>query len=761
MLLKRNLLFILAIIFFGTVGLYAGGGEVRGRIHDLDGKPLKNVAVTAAGTSVKTFTDENGEFVLQVPPATTQLRLQFESAGYYPETLAYTVKDEPAVLEVSLTPRKIVKEEIKVVASRLDIPLVSNPAATSVVGEDTLGSMTRGVAVDEALQGVPGVKIDNQANGERVHMSIRGQGILSEHGLRGIQVLLDNIPLNDPSGFCPDLFDVDWAGVDELNVVRGPVAFLYGGGSAGGVVDIHTREATPTTHGELWTSGGSNGFYKTRAEISGIGHGVGYLFSLSRGAGDGYRQHSAFWGDNLYSRLTFNPTSRWHLNAVLMGTGFFNQNAEGLNLGWLAQDRRMANPDSITFNEYQKTIRFTGGLNGQWAASDKQRVSFTFYTRRTRYDEPVPSSVDHRDLVAPGGSLQYDREGGSGWLKHHFSSGVDTDGQFVDEHLRENLGNAVEGALVAKQSITQSRLAGYVTERIGLGPKWTVLLSLRGDRTSNRLEDKLKVDGVDLSGERIFTRATGRVGATWNPRKEVSLYASWGQGFLPPATEELDSNPAALGGFNKSLVPATSSGEEVGARGSLGKTFFYDVAVFRLDTRNDFERYRLDSRPLETFYRNAGQSRRCGLETSFKWLPASRVTISGAYTYSHFVYTRYDSITYGANLEGNRLPNSPSQQLFASAAFELHRSLFLEVGTQAYSRAYIDATNQTWIDSYGLLNARVSKTWQRRRGSATVFFAGKNLAAKDYIAFTEPDPDGNSYQPGPEREVFGGLQLRF
>ncbi len=757
--LKRGFPFLLAIILFGTIGLYAGGAEIRGRVRDLDGRPVQNVAVTAIGTNAKAFTNAQGEFVLQVPPGTSPLRLQFESPGFYPETLAYT--GTPAVLEVSLTPRKVVREEIKVVASRLDIPLAENPAATSVVGEDIFGSMMRGVAADEALLGVPGVKVDNQANGERVHISIRGQGILSEHGLRGIQVLLDNIPLNDPSGFCPDLYDVDWGGVDELNVVRGPVAFLYGGGSAGGVVDIHTREATPTTHGELWTSGGSNGFYKAHAQLSGIGRGVGYLFTLSRGAGDGYRQHSAFWGDNLYSKLSFNPTARWHLSTVAMGSGFFNQNAEGLNLGWLAQDRTMANPDALTFNEYQKTIRFTAGVNGQWAASEKQRISFTFYARRTGYREPVPSSVDHRDLVAPGGSFQYDLEGGSGWLKHHFSSGIDTDGQFVDEYLRQNLGNAVEGDLVAKQNVMQSRLAGYVTERIGLGAKWTVLLSFRGDRMSNRLEDKLKLDGVDLSGDRIFTRATGRVGATWSPRKEISLYASWGQGFLPPATEELDANPAALGGFNRTLVPATSSGEEVGARGNLGKSFYYDWSVFRLDTNNDFERYRIASRPLETFYRNAGQSRRYGLETSFKWLPARRITVSGAYTYSHFKYTEYDSLTYGANLDGHWLPNSPSHQLYAATAFELSRSLFMEVGTLAFSRAYVDATNQAWIDGYGLLNARISKTWQRRRGSATVFFAGKNLTAKDYIAFTEPDPDGNSYQPGPQREVFGGLQLRF
>ena len=44
-------------------------------------------------------------------------------------------------------------------------------------------------AAEEALARVPGVRIDNQADGERVHISIRGQGVLTESGIRGIKVL--------------------------------------------------------------------------------------------------------------------------------------------------------------------------------------------------------------------------------------------------------------------------------------------------------------------------------------------------------------------------------------------------------------------------------------------------------------------------------------------------------------------------------------------------------------------------------------------
>ncbi len=123
--------------------------------------------------------------------------------------------------------------EITVTAPRVEIPLKKNPAATTVVETPILGTMPRTIAIDEALKLVPGVKVDNQADGERVHLSIRGEGILTERGTRGIKTLVDGIPLNDPSGYVSDFYDIDWTAVRRLEVLRGPAAAFYGSGSSG------------------------------------------------------------------------------------------------------------------------------------------------------------------------------------------------------------------------------------------------------------------------------------------------------------------------------------------------------------------------------------------------------------------------------------------------------------------------------------------------------------------------------------------------
>ena len=334
------------------------GGVLRGQIRDTQGRPVAGVSIAIKETGASATSDAKGQFTIATPSG-QPARIEFSARGYFP--LAQTVDAaQIQLLEVTLTAAPLVKQEAHVTAPRLDIPLAENPAAASVVGAERLGTMPRTVAAEEALVSVAGVKVDNQANQERVHVSIRGQGILTERGVRGIGVLLDGLPLNDPSGFAPDLFDVDWTGVEEVHVVRGPVAFLYGGGSSGGVIDIATVAGEGQGHSTAALSGGSNTFYKGHYDYAGkLGSAPAYL-SIARAEGEGYRVHTRFYGDNVYGKVAFHPTSRLHLNVIGSGTGYFNQNPEGLNLEQVQEDPRQPNPDSLTYNEYQKTKRASG-----------------------------------------------------------------------------------------------------------------------------------------------------------------------------------------------------------------------------------------------------------------------------------------------------------------------------------------------------------------------------------------------------------------
>ena len=660
-------------------------------------------------------------------------------------------------------------ENITVTATRVEVPLKDIAGSVTIVNEDVLKDMPKTIGADEALKLVPGVSVDNQANGERMHISMRGIGILTERGIRGIQILLDGFPLNDPSGFAPDFFDVDWSQVEKIEVLHGPMAMLYGGGSSGGVINIVTHDGGPgpaSGGADAWM--GSYDFWKAEAEVGGTSGDLNYHFSLSRDMGDGWRVHTKFFGDNLYGKLHWNPSKDFHLTYVASYTGFYSENPEGLNSDQVAQDPTQPNPDAVSKNEFQDTHRITNGVSADWKMAEGQNLNFMFLVRHWDWKESVPSSVQHRIYDQPEGSLKYDFDAALGTMKNHLSLGADINHQDIKNWSHPNMGLGVEGSdILANDSIYQRSTGLFLMDRLELNPEWGLFAGTRSDKITNELADHLKANGLDLSGSVDFKKTTSRAGVTFNPAPEFGVYADWAQGFLPPATEELYANPNAIGGFNTDLVPATSKGEEAGVRGIVGSAFSYDVALFHLTTDNDFERYRITSRPLETFYGNAGHSRRNGAEVSLTYVPVSPLTLRVAYTYNDFKYTSYTSNVYtnpdGSNdMTGHVVPNSPKQQGYFDAEYIPVKHLRLGASVEYRSKWYVDPTNVPFCDGYTLLHARIAYQFiSKGMRSAEIMISGTNLTDKKYIGFSEPDPDGNSYQPAPGRQYFAGLHVWF
>jgi iron complex outermembrane receptor protein len=661
--------------------------------------------------------------------------------------------------------------EVIVSANRISVPLRLNPGAVTLVSTPVLSTLPRSISVDEALRLVPGVRIDNQANGSRIHFSIRGQGILSERGLRGIKVLIDGIPVNDPTGFAPDLYDVDWSIIDRIEVLRGPSASLFGGGANAGILNIKTYDGGDKgINGLIYSSFGSNGFFKALAQVDGTVDKLQYRVSYSDFGGNGYRYHTAFRGDIFNEKIVWRPLEKIKITQILTVSEYFNQNAEGLNLSQL-DNPRQANPDAIPCNEYQKTKRITNGMVFEYKFSHNQAIELTGFLKATGYKEPGSSAVQYRTFITPGGSARYSLNSGGGIVRNYFSSGIDFQLQKIDEYKLPNIKIPTrtekigeismyvkEGdTLLANQTINQSSGAIFLIDRLEIGRKLNILFSMRYDMMKNSLTDKINRP-QPLSGEADFNNLTARFGMAYIFNSSFNIYANIGQGYLPPATEELINNPVSFGGFNKDLKPATSLGEEIGIRGYTGNSFYYDFTLFYMTTNNDFYRYRMPSRPLETFYGNAGSTNRKGFEAFINWTPLRNLELQCAYTWSDFKYTSPDSIK-----EVN-LPNSPAHQLYADASYKLRGGFEIGLSTELQSKWFIytdKVHSNVFQDGFNIYHARVSYKFKIGGVKATASLYGKNITDKQYIAFTEPDPDGNSYQPSARSEMFVSLKLRF
>ncbi len=690
------------------------------------------------------------------------------------------------------TTKAIKLDEVIIKANRMPVRLKNNPGSVSLVTSEGLANMPKGIAVEEALRLVPGVRIDNQHDGERVHVSIRGQGILTERGLRGIGVIIDGIPVNDPSGFAPDLYDVDWSTVKKIEVLRGPAAGLYGGGGAAGVLNISTFDGgAKPIGGEVSQTLGSNGFSKSLFQLDGAKGNMDYRISYSRTDGDGYRDHQAFWSNKLYEKINFHPGKKLTITQILSRTDYFQQNPEGLNRGQF-DNLLQANPDASPFNEYQKTNRTTMGLVGSYLINENQDIQVSAFLRSWDYKETSNRCAEYRTYTVPGASAQYNLHLGSGKVKNHISLGTDLKWQNINMYKLQSASNPnrVEsidetnletGLLLANQVISQASFGAYALYKLEIG-KFNLMASLRYDEMDNTLTDKMV--GLDSAiTSKDFTKVSGRIGASYSVSDALTVFADWSQGFMPPSTEELASNPVGYSGFNTHLVPAVSTSQEIGLRGFLSDKLTYEITGFIMNTENDFFRFKQAGRGnQEVFYGNAGNSKRMGIETNVSYKILSNLSLEVAYTYADYKYTSatidpvYTDQTYVLTtppVAGQWLPNSPKHQLYGEVVYALNKNIKISLGTEyqskwaiytdakAYSGTLDPTIYQNWQDGFNLYHARVAWQWKLKGllGECSVF--ARNFTGAKYMAFTEPDPDGNSYQPGPGREIFGSIKIRF
>lgn len=663
-------------------------------------------------------------------------------------------------------------QDIVVTAPRVNLSLKQISFSTTIVDRNTINLVPRFVSIDEALKAVPGIKIDNQANGNRLHMSIRGVGILTERGIRGIKILLDELPINDPTGFAPDFFDVDMTSVDRIEVLRGPAASLYGGSATGGIVNVISKNSPDIPlFGEAGGVYGSNNFWKGYGQFGGKARDINYRVSIGREMGDGYRQHTHFWGNNVYAKASYIPNENIKLTPILEYINFYHENPEGINLQQYNEDPKLPNPDAIPYNEYLQTERTTAGLTGLMVFNEHE-IQFNAYNKNSHFTEANNHTFNYRTYNTPGASVQYSYNYGkqNDFFRNKISAGSDLQWQTIQEHRVVNDHSIPGSRFLSQEEIDQRGTALFLLDNISLGGATNIFLSLRYDDIHNELKDLIK-ENYDHSGNADFSKTTGRVGVSYSLMDEANIYANWGQGFLPPATEELAQNPYDFGGFNTHLVPATSNDYEIGCRGYIANSLYYDVTGFYLNTKNDFDRFRItDSlRAQETFYRNVGSSDRTGVEFYSRFNPLAELMVQLAYTFSHFVYTNSEPIrimmddpTIIKYIEnGKYLPNSPQHQFYIDAGYNLPYNFFVGVNVEALSKTYIDGAN---IESeaaagYTLIGARIGYNLKINGLNAEITIQGRNLGDQKYVAFTEPDPGGNSYQPGAGREFFGSLRI--
>jgi hemoglobin/transferrin/lactoferrin receptor protein len=422
----------------------------------------------------------------------------------------------------------------------------------------------------DILFGVPGVMMQSDANRTSSSVNIRG---LQDFGR--VAVIVDGARQNfQRSGHGPQsTFWLDPELIDQVDVIRGPVANTYGSGAIGGVVMFETKDAEDFLRpGETWATS-VTGRYDT--------NGNGW----SPSATGAYRFNDSFdiLGNIVYRDFDEYddgngdevPGSSFDILSGLLKSTIRPTDTSELKLGWTGAKDSWTEGGGTTDLETQQNT-FTGRYNikdedESWldlninTAYNKTDLDQTYLTDVNRY-----SSVTGLPIVIPAGSqTTYEVETPSfdAWNTSRFDTGevaheLTYGGDWVQDDV---VTTSPEGGSDIYTPSGKRRVSGaYLQEKLAW--EWLeVVGALRYDSY------KLDSDVGETEGDRVSPRITVGV----SPFEQIGLaglqlYGTYAEGYRSPSLSETLISGLHPNGVvfpflpNPDLKPETAHTIEVG-----------------------------------------------------------------------------------------------------------------------------------------------------------------------------------------------------
>jgi outer membrane receptor protein involved in Fe transport len=169
-----------------------------------------------------------------------------------------------AQLPVDNTPdtvRFYALDEVVVVSSTKETnSLKGLPAAVSLITPSQMEGM-KIISVKDLSATIPNFFIPDYGSRMTVPVYVRGVGERSTGQTIGLYV--DNMPYLDKSAF-----DFDFAGIQRIEVLRGPQGTLFGRNAMGGIIHIFTHSPLDYEQTQASLTGGNNGLFRANLSVS-------------------------------------------------------------------------------------------------------------------------------------------------------------------------------------------------------------------------------------------------------------------------------------------------------------------------------------------------------------------------------------------------------------------------------------------------------------------------------------------------------------
>jgi catecholate siderophore receptor len=482
-------------------------------------------------------------------------------------------------------------------ATKTDAPLRDIPQTVNVIPQALLRD--QGVrSLQDALKAVPGVGMSH-GDGQRDQVTIRGFSAIADQFIDGMR---------DDALYFRDL-----SNIEQLEVVKGPAAVLYGRGSSGGLINRVTKKPGVDIS-EVSLQVGS--WAQKRGEFD-LGRNLG---EASAGTGVSFRVTGAVEDANSYrdqqflERQALAPSVLFKLGAAttLLLQAEYLHDKRVTDFGIPSYQGRVVDVAPGTYygaanardNDFSEARVKAAGfvLEHAFSGTLKLRNALRYYDYTLDRNNTLVGSVNEaaRTASLTRGNV-YRAEDGYfnqtelvqkaelAGMAHQILYGVEF-GKQDKEVLNRSQANVASVSLfnpvapavpfIAGGNPTANNLSrfdvssGYVQDQVTLAANWKALAGVRYDRFEQKTIER-RPNQPNLA--RTDSTWSPRAGLVYQPDAQQSYYASFSKSYQP------SGETFALAANNADMAPEETQNKELGAKFDLlGGRASLTAAVFRL-----------------------------------------------------------------------------------------------------------------------------------------------------------------------------------
>ncbi len=644
-------------------------------------------------------------------------------------------------------------------ATKTMIPLQDLPQTVNVIGQQQVKEQQM-MSVGDVLRYVPGVSV-HQGENNRDQIVVRGNSSSADFFVDGVR---------DDVQYYRDLYNLE-----QVEVLKGPNAMIFGRGGGGGVINRVTKEASFPALREITLNGGSWGSKRISTDLnqpltSNLALRLNAMYENS----DTFRKYVGLERSGFNPTLTFKPGANTNIN---VGYERFHDGRtadRGIPsyLGRPADAARgefFGNPDDSHVRALVNSGRINiehriGGLliHNQTVTADYDRgyqnyVPGAVNAAETLVTLSAYNNATHRRNTFNQTDLSY--AFGTGFLHHTLVGGTEFGRQQSDNFRNTGFFNntatsvqvpftnpTITMPVTFRQSATdadnhvQTNVgAAYVQDQVEVTHWLQVIGGVRFDDFGLRYHNNR--NGSELT--RVDRLVSPRAGIVLKPVANVSVYGNYSVSYLPSAGDQFSS----LTDITKQLEPEKFDNYEFGVKWSARRDLSFTTAVYRLDRSNTRAVDPNDpTRILQT-----GRTRADGFEFGMDGKIWRSWRVTGGYAYQEAAIA---SATAAARA-GAVVALVPKHSFSLWNHYQVVKRVGTGLGVIHRSDMFAAVDNAVTLPGYTRADAAIYiKTTERTQLQANV----ENLFGARYYL----NADGNNnISPGSARAVRLALTARF